>query len=292
MFGISGKKLIVAGALVAAGSLFGSGNAARAATYSITSGDSTISYNSNLQAVSWLVNGVNEFGGSPVGGDVLSIYNGTDFVPIADDGLTLVSDSFTKNIASATLSGTYEGDNFTITFKGILTGGAKGSGTAGLAETITVNNLGPSVTPGVSPAVVASPVDFIIQDSFDANLNATPSNDTLKFSPSGAPNTATQTDPTGVKLTYVSTPTPTLIDGTADSSVSTASATGNEAFAFTWDLSLDPGDTGIISNAITISGQGGGAVASVPLPSSAGAALATLAGLGAVALLRRKFAAI
>ena len=288
MFGISGKKLIVAGALVAAGSLFGSGNAARAATYSITSGDSTISYNSNLQAVSWLVNGVNEFGGSPAGGDVLSIYNGTDFVPLADDGLTLVSDSFTKNIASATLSGNYEGDNFTITFKGILTGGAKGSGTAGLAETITVNNLGPSAPDGDNEG----PVDFIIQDSFDANLNATPANDTLKFSPSGSPNTATQTDPTGVKLTYVSTPTPTLIDGTADSSVSTASVTGNEAFAFTWDLSLDPGDTGIISNSITISGQGSGAVASVPLPSSAGAALATLGGLGAVALLRRKYAAV
>jgi hypothetical protein len=288
MFGISGKKLIVAGALVAAGSLFGTGNAARAATYSITSGDSTISYNSDLQAVSWLVNGVNEFGGSPAGGDVLSIYNGTDFVPLADDGLTLVSDSFTKNIASATLSGNYEGDNFTITFKGILTGGAKGSGTAGLAETITVNNLGPSAPDGDNEG----PVDFIIQDSFDANLNATPANDTLKFSPSGSPNTATQTDPTGVKLTYVSTPTPTLIDGTADSSVSTASVTGNEAFAFTWDLSLDPGDTGIISNSITISGQGSGAVASVPLPSSAGAALATLGGLGAVALLRRKYAAV
>jgi hypothetical protein len=99
-----------------------------------------------------------------------------------------------------------------------------------------------------------------------------------------------QTDPTGVKLTYSTTPTPSqfAIINNGSSSSATGPQTGNEAFNFVWDLSLAPGDTGIISNAISLSGQGSSTVVGVPLPSAAWSALATLTGLGVLGIVRRK----
>ena len=50
---------------------------------------------------------------------------------------------------------------------------------------------------GQQASPIDTPVDFFISDTFDANLNATPNNDTLTLSPSGTPNEAVQTDPAG-----------------------------------------------------------------------------------------------
>jgi hypothetical protein len=281
--------MIVAALALGAAMLSTSGNKAWAASSMLSDNNSTLTYSTVTDAISWTVDGVNEFGGTPAGGDLLQYYNGSSFVPLSN--LNVVSSALTGNVGTATLSGTLDGDNFTVALQVILSGGNAGSGASGISEQITVNNLGPAASTTVKPAAVAgNPVDFMISDTFDANLNATPSNDTLTLSPSGAPNKAVQTDPTGVKLTYSTTPTPSqfAIINNGSSSSATGPQTGNEAFNFVWDLSLAPGDTGIISNAISLSGQGSSTVVGVPLPSAAWSALATLTGLGVLGIVRRK----
>jgi hypothetical protein len=289
MLNIAKRKMIVAALALGAAMLSTSGNKAWAASSMLSDNNSTLTYSTVTDAISWTVDGVNEFGGTPAGGDLLQYYNGSSFVPLSS--LNVVSSSLTGNVGTATLSGTLDGDNFTVALQVILSGGNAGSGASGISEQITVNNLGPAASTTVKPAAVAgNPVDFMISDTFDANLNATPSNDTLTLSPSGAPNKAVQTDPTGVKLTYSTTPTPSqfAIINNGSSSSATGPQTGNEAFNFVWDLSLAPGDTGIISNAISLSGQGSSTVVGVPLPSAAWSALATLTGLGVLGIVRRK----
>jgi len=291
MLSIAKRKMIVAALALGAATLSTSGNKAWAApSTSLSDNNSTLSYSTVTDAISWTVDGVNEFGGTPAGGDLLQYFNGSAFVPLSN--LNVVSSSLTGNVGTATLSGTLDGDNFTVALQVILSGGNAGSGASGISEQITVNNLGPAADADAvkSAAVAGNPVDFMISDTFDANLNATPTNDTLTLSPSGAPNKAVQTDPTGVKLTYSTTPTPSqfAIINNGSSSSATGPQTGNEAFNFVWNLSLAPDDTGIISNAISLSGQGSSTVVGVPLPNAAWSALATLAGLGVLGIVRRK----
>ncbi len=292
MFGI-GKKKIVAAAVLGMAAFTTSHNSAFGFVASLTNNNSTLSYSSVSNATSWVVDGVDQFGGSPAGGDSLQYFNGTSYAPISN--LTVVTPPVvTGNIANVTLGGTLDGDNFTIGIKGILVGGSAGGGVSAINETITVSNLGPAQAPGVQQAgVIGTPVDFFISDTFDANLNATPNDDTLTLSPSGSPNLATQTDPAGVKLTYSTIPTPSsfALINNGSSSSSVGPATGNEAFTFIWDLDLAPGDTGIISNTISLSGADTSAPA-VPLPNTAASALATLGGLGILGVLRRKRAAV
>jgi hypothetical protein len=281
MFGISKRKMFTLVAVIGAAGWMVSGTA-HAATATITSNNSSLTFSSVGDSVNWLVDGVDQFGGTPAGGDLLQIFNGTNLEPLTD--LTLQSDSVSGNIASGTFTGVVNGANLSITVQAILTGGNAGSGASGINETITINDL------GIAPIPVNPPLDFVeITDTFDANLNATPNNDTLTLSPSGAPTKAVQTDPTGVKLTYTTAAIPSgseLINngvaGTGD-----GPATGNEAFQFDWIISLEPGNTSIISNTISLSGPGSTAVG-VPLPNSAGMALAGLGGLGIVAIVRRK----
>jgi hypothetical protein len=293
MFGIGKKKIFAVAAALGMVAFTTSRNSAFGFVGSLTDNNSTLSYSSATNATSWVVDGVDQFGGSPAGGDLLQYFNGTSYAPLSD--LTVVTPPvLSGNVGSVTLGGTLDGDNFTVAIKAILVGGSAGSGVSAIDETITVNNLGPATTPVPSPAPPpAVPVDFFISDTFDANLNATPNNDTLTLSPSGSPNKAVQTDPAGVKLTYTTTPTPSSFEliNNGSSSATVGPETGNEAFQFIWDLDLAPGDTGIISNTISLSGADTSAPA-VPLPNSAGSALATLAGLGIVGIIRRKLAAV
>jgi hypothetical protein len=286
MFGIVKR----AGAALAVGLLAVAAMQSPARAASITDGNSTLTINPNSPAPfvsQWSIDGVNQFGGTPAGGDNLEFFNGTQYVPI--NTLTVQSSFFSDPIASVTYAGTYEGDNFTITVKDILSGGNPGSGASAINETITVNNLGPTQVPGVNPAgLVASPVQFQIKDLVDFNVNGTANNDTLRLTPSGSPNTATQTDPTGAKITWAATPTPNSFElGTNGIFSSTLGPrTGNEAFESVWDLSLAPLGTGIIS--ITESASGIHSTAeSIPMPSSVWNSLATLAGLGFWAAIRR-----
>ena len=228
-----------------------------------------------------------QFGGTPAGGDNLELFNGTQYVPI--NTLTVQSSFFSDPIASVTYAGTYEGDSFTITVKDILTGGNPGSGASAIDETITVNNLGPVQVPGVNPAsLIDSPVQFQIKDLVDFNVNGTANNDTLRLSPSGSANTATQTDPTGAKITWATTPIPNSFElgNNGFFSSTLGPKTGNDAFESVWDLSLAPLGTGIIS--ITESASGiHSPTESIPMPTSVWNSLATLAGLGFWAAIRR-----
>jgi hypothetical protein len=293
MFGIGKRKMFAVTAALVAAACATSRNSAFGFVAELTDNNSTLSYNTVDNAASWVVDGVDQFGGSPAGGDSLQYFNGTSFVPLS--GLTVVTPpSFSGNLGSVTLGGTLDGDNFTVGIQAILVGGKPGSGVSGINETISVNDLGPAAAAGVQRAIsVGNPVDFIISDTFDANLNATPNNDTLTLSPSGSPFTAVQTDPAGVKLTYVTTPTPTsfALINNGSSSSTVGPETGNEAFNFVWDLSLTPGDTGIISNAITLSGADT-SVPAVPLPNPAASSLATLTGLGIIGIIRRRRATV
>jgi hypothetical protein len=282
MFGITKRKMFTLAAVLGATTCPISRSAQAA---SITSKNSTVTFSSIGTITNWVVDGTDEFGGSPAGSDTIETLN-SSLTPVPISSLTLQSSSASGNIATATYGESIAGDNFTIAVQYILTGGNAGSGASGINETITVDNLGPSV-PAQVPVTI--PVPIVIGDSFDANLNATPNNDTLTLSPSPIPSKAVQTDPTGVKLTYTTATTPFagIITSNGSPVLGEGPATGNEAFSFVWDLVLAPGDTDIISNTISLSGQGSSAVG-VPLPNSAGSALATLAGLGAVAIIRRK----
>jgi len=283
MFGIAKKKLVVAAVALGAATFCSSRNAAWAITpQTLTDGNSSITFDpATASGVAWNVDGVNEFGGTPAGGDTITYQSDSSaFASLL--GLTVDSYNVSGNIGTAQLSGTVGGDNFTLVIKEILTGGSKGSGASAIAETITVNNLG------------SSPLDFVLHDQFNANLNATPNNDTLTLSPSISPNTATQTDPTGVKLTYSSTPTPNLHEliGSTIDQVGVGPQTGDEQFQFEWVLDIAPGDTGIISNAISLSGQGSGTTTTVAAPNSALTALVALTGLGVYGLIRKSRRAI
>jgi hypothetical protein len=293
MFGIAKKKMLIVAAALGMAAFTTSRNSAFGFVGSLTDNNSTLSYSSATNATSWVVDGVDQFGGSPAGGDLLQYFNGTSYAPLSD--LTVVTPPvLSGNIGSVTLGGTLDGDNFTVAIKAILIGGNAGSGVSAINETITVSNLGPVPVPvGQQASPIDTPVDFFISDTFDANLNATPNNDTLTLSPSGTPNEALQTDPAGVKLTYVTTPTPSAFEliNNGTSSATVGPETGNEAFQFIWDLDLAPGDTGIISNTISLSGANT-SVPGVPLPNAAGSAIATLAGLGIVGMIRRKHAAV
>jgi hypothetical protein len=263
---------------------------AAAGAADVSNGNSTLTINptgSSPYVSQWVVDGVDQFGGTPVGGDQLNFFNGSSLVPL--NSLTPTNSFFSDPICSVTYSTTLNGDNFTINVKDILGGGASGSGASNITETITVNNLGPASVPGVQPALVADgPVTFTIHDVVDYNVNGTANNDTLTLSPGPNPNTAEQTDPTGAKITFAATPVPTgfsLIHNGAGIP-GLGPSTGDEAFSFTWDLSLAPGDSGIIS--ITEAAMGINAPpTTIPLPSAAWSCITMLGGLGAFGVVKR-----
>lgn len=235
---------------------------------------------------SWMVDGVNQFGGTSTG-DSISYFNGSSFTALNSN--TPSSATYTANVGSATYDVDVQGEQFTVNVQDILLGGSTGSGASGITQTITVNNIGFVPSNVVQPdSVNDSPVSFTLQDLVNAHVNGN-ANNTLTLSPSGAPNQAVQTDPTGVKFTYTTTPVPSSFD-ISNGSTTTASVgpqTGNESFLFDWNFSLAPGDTGIVSITESLSAAPTTSVPGVPLPSSAQSAFAALAGLGAIGIARR-----
>ena len=288
MFGVSNRKMFALAAVFGGAAFLVSG-AARAASVSISSNNSSLTFSSVGAVTHWVVDGVDEFGGSPAGGETIDFVDSDDnTVPLTN--LTLQSSSVTGNTAQGTFTGMVSGANFSINVKDVLNGGSPGSGDSTIQETIKVTDL------GVPPIPANPPLDFLeLNETFDANLNATPNDDTLTLNaPSivGVGSTqAVQTDPAGVKLTWTTafdTSGFDLISNGVSSSTNLGPSTGNEAFEPDWILSALPGNTLTISNTISLTGPGGSNAAAVPLPNSAAMSLATLAGLGAVAIVRRK----
>ncbi len=256
---------------------------------SISDGNSTLTINPSSASspfiTSWVVDGVDQYAGLPDGFEDFTYTTGSGS-PNELNMLTVTSSSFSDGIASIL----YTGNGFTVGVKEILSGGNAGSGASGINETITVTNTGTPVVPSsVTPDFVASPVlTFNLTDTVNLNVNGTPNNDTLTLSPATGTNTADQTDPSGAKVNFTTTPTPdvfTTIDpNTGTPGTTLGPVTGDEAFAATWNMSLNAGDSEIVSINDVLSGAG---PAAVPLPNSASATLAMLAGLGLFGIVRR-----
>jgi hypothetical protein len=272
----------LAAGILAAGVLPAGAHAA-----SISSGNSSLTMNPSSSAPyisNWVIDGVDQFGGTPVGGDSIQFFNGSSFVGV--NSLNLQSSNFTGPVGLATYTGVLDGYNVSISIQDTLAGGAPGSGTAAINESITVENLGAVQTQSVKANIIATPT-FTIQDLVDYNVNGTATNDTLTLSPSPTPNTAVQTDPTGAQITYVSTPPTTWeLISNGSSSMTLGPETGNEAFAMQWQLPIAPGDSSIISITETASGINSPPT-SIPLPSAAWECLSTLGGLAVFGILRR-----
>ena len=125
------------------------------------------------------------------------------------------------------------------------------------------------------------------------NVDATPDDDTLTVTS----NTATQTDPLGTTVQFVYTPSCNIRRGRKPWQfgisfryLPPAVFTGDDAFDYNLSAELapdgSPGDSAIFSLGKSVTGAML-ARSVVPLPNSAGAALATLAGWARSALIRR-----
>jgi hypothetical protein len=279
MFRNARNFCIVMASLAAGGVL---ASAARAA--SISNGNTTVTFNTSdttgtVPWISqWIVDGVDQYGGTPAGGESPGYYLGA-FAETNVNSSTLLSSNFSGPVASAL----FQGDGYTIAVKDIVSGGLPGSGASAINETFTFNNT------GTSPLTVAF-VDFV-----NPNVNATPTDDTLTLSS----NTASQTDPSGTVVNFSVTPTPAIVGSTVDGGLHYFSTgpgvfTGDVGFYFLWStadgsgLTIGAGDSMIYSINETVTGvPSGTGAAMVPLPNSAWTSLVTLAGLGGIGLVRR-----
>jgi hypothetical protein len=285
------RNSILIAAAFAAGTMLASG--ARAA--SISDGNSSLTINPSSSSAplisQWIVDGVDQYGGSPAGSENLLFAVGTGSLSFnAINSLTVTSSSFTDGIASIS----YDGGNFSVTVKEILTGGNPGSGASGINETITINNTGtlqPAVQGAASPDSVGDqPLTFHLSDSINLNVNETPNNDTLTLSPGAGTNTADQTDPSGAHVNVTFTPTPDTMNTFTpgiDGFNGLGPVTGDTAFSAQYSFTLDAGDSAIISVNENLTGGVTPPPPAIPLPNSASASLATLTGLGLIALAKR-----
>jgi hypothetical protein len=246
---------------------------ARGAT--LQSGGSTLLVNpdSAVMNYSWLVDGMDQFGGSPKGQESF-------FFSVGDAGpqpLSALAHSVIYNSGGVLTVGYTDPGEFTLLLSDNLAGG---SNNAALTELLTINNT--------SAATLNL---HIIQY---ANFNAG-GDDTLSLS--GAPNTADQTDTMGDHVN-VNVDTPDEYQIANDSSVymkvtaptfeplndnSTGPITGDTSFGFEWDPAISLGGSDQISITESVSAQ----CHAVPLPAAGYGALATLAGIAGIAAIRR-----
>jgi hypothetical protein len=258
--------------------------APQAGAGTISSGNSSITIVPNGWPFvsNWVVNGVDQYGGSPAGGEALffTINDTSRFVTPPD--LTVAASSFTGNTASVTLTTT----GCSITVSEVLTGGAPGSGNSQINETVTGTNTGTST------------LVFELTDNIHWNLDAIPGNGTVTVNQS----TATQTDPEGIKAVYIMSPTasgPALSTNGASGPFFDVAppdiGTGNVDFDYnsqTYDIA--PGGSQALNITETLSGVPSGSTppSIVPLPSSAWSSLAMLGAMGLFVAVRRARQAI
>jgi hypothetical protein len=276
--------LCIAAAIWAAGSTLGS--TAQAASISNNNSDLTINPTGpNAFITSWTVDGVDQYGGLPAGSEDFQISTGGGSL-VGLNSLSLTS-SFVGPPGVGLFTATYSGAGYTVSVNETLVGGNSGSGASALSEVITINNTEAVPTDANANVIELSPLTFRLVQLSNLNVDATPGNDTLTLSPS-QPNTANQTDPLGTVVNVSVTPTPNEFTGgtVGSQSASTGPFVGDDAFSFEWDGSIDPGNSYQVSINETVQGAASASVA-VPLPSSAKSALAMLAGLAVIGIVRR-----
>jgi hypothetical protein len=268
------RAAVAAGLSVAAGTMLGSATV-RGAT--ISSGNSTVTLNPTNDLLPyithWVVDGVDQYGGSPAGDTRLFYIIGSGS-EVTVNSLPVISSSFSGPNASVT----YQTTGVTITVKDVLTGGSAGSGKSELDEEVDFTNTSSS----------AIALDFA--HTINLNLDAMPTTDSLTFGSSSLE----QTNPLGTDVKIALDPAAALISvstngnagpfydvappgpftgdiavgihmGTIDETTTNVSAGSTVVFDVNETL------TGVVSQGTV-----------VPLPNSAAAALTTLAGLALI----------
>lgn len=265
-------------ALSAGTLILGPLSTASAAT--LQNGNSTllVNPNSSVMNYSWLVDGVDEFGGSPAGQESFFFSLGS----AAPQPLSVLSPSVIYNSGGVLTVKYTDPGEFTILLVDNLIGGTPNSGNASLTELLSINNTS------------TAPIDLHIFQYVDFNAAAADNNYTLSLSNS-PPNTADQTDALGDHLN-VAVDTPDEYQIANDSSVymkvtgptfqplndnSTGPITGATNFAFEWDPIINCPGTDQIS--ITESVQNH----VVPLPPATYGVLFTLTGMAGIGAIRR-----
>ena len=250
---------------------------ARGAT--LQSGGSTLLVNpdSAVMNYSWLVDGMDQFGGSPKGQESF-------FFSVGDAGpqsLSALTHNVIYNSGGVLTVGYTDPGEFTLVLSDNLAGG---STNAALTELLSFNN-----TSGATLNL------HVFQY---ANFNADGAGNDNTLSLSGLPtNTADQTDTMGDHVN-VAADSPDEYQIANDSSVymkvtaptfeplsdnSTGPITGNTSFGFEWDPAIGVGGSYQISITESVSAQ----CHAVPLPGAGYGALATLGGIAGIAAIRR-----
>jgi len=276
------RAAVAAGLSLAAGTMLGSVTV-RGAT--LSSGNSTVTLNPTndlLPYISqWVVDGVDQYGGSPAGETRLFYIIGSGS-EVTVNSLPVISSSSSSPNASSV---TYQTTGVTITVKDVLTGGSAGSGKSELDEEVDFTNTSGS----------AIALDF--SHTINLNLDAMPNTDSLTFGPSSLD----QSNPLGTDVKITLNPAAALI------SVSTNGNSGPffdvaPPGPFTGDIAVGihqgttdetttdvaAGSTAVFTVDETLTGVVSSPGAAVPLPNSAAAALTTLAGLSLIGILRKR----
>lgn len=267
--------LCIAAAIWAASPMFSS--TARGESTVLTSNNSSLTINYSPVSpepfiTNWTVDGINQYGGSPAGSEDFQISTGGG--PLVE--LNSMSTSPTSPPPPGVFSALYTGTGFTVSVDETLLGGLSGSGASDLGEEVVINNTG------------ASPLAFKLLQIVNLTLDATAGNNTLTLFPSPATQSflAIQKSPVNEVQVSMGTVPPytfTYTGGTVGSqSVSTGPFVGNCEFTVQWGGTIPVDGSFLLSNDWVL-----GPVAAVPLPNAASSALATLAGLAGIGIVRR-----
>ena len=192
-----------------------------------------------------------------------------------------------SSVNGGTFTATYDlPGTVSVAVKQVLTGGAPGSGDSTFDQTFTITNLDTK----------SQEDDF--GTSLNFNVGGMSGANTLNLDPSTSPFSATQTDSAGTTLKFTFSPTPSVFLGLANGNAAIGNGpfVGEPSLQIGGNTTLGAGDSSTfeidetITGEIPASGSGGGSgAASVPLPNSAAMVLSTLAGLGVIAIARKKY---
>jgi hypothetical protein len=227
---------------------------------------------------SWLIDGVDVFGGSPAGQESFFFSLGNT----APQPLSALTHVVVYNSGGLLTVKYTDPGEFTILLSDVLSGGTPGSANASLTELLSIDNKS------------ATELNLHLFQFVDFNAAEAHNNYTLSLS-SSPTNVANQTDTLGDQFN-VAVDVPDEYQIANDSSVymkltgpsfvplndnSVGPISGATNFAFEWDPNISWNGTNQISITESVQNR------VVPVPSAAWAALSTLAGIAAVAAVRR-----
>lgn len=210
--------------------------------------------NANAGIASWTIDGVNQLAKQ---GFYFRVGSGPEALVQSISSSPTVTFTQVPNVFSS-LDVTYASASYSVRTLFQLTGGTAGSGTAGLNETITINNL------------TSSPLDFHFFQFSDFNLGGVSGGQSaqFQFDTFGQPYKVSQTDGTRTITETVNANTAPIghfqaaLGGTILASLTDGSPTvltdvgsagpGDATFAYQWDVVLQGNQTLTISKLMSI----------------------------------------